>query len=153
MTRIANLIEVARKFCEAFSQNTSKEYSPAPFLGAHAKSLQTVVALAEVLKLLVEKFLSVNFDPRGRYRGRHTSPVDIDVISIKVGSLSLEALLAGQSVIKRVVTSRALRMTKRGYDVLNFTSPEDATEPTRGRDENVDEQEILACDEEGIMEV
>ena len=148
LKRLVNLAEVATKFCVAYTQSSSKEYAPEQFLRSNIDALRAIGSISSLLRLFVRKFMALNLDSRGRLRG-----TAVNLSNINFGSFTLESLIPGNSVVRRIRISCAFRLTEKEFDVLNVMDRvrgnRDGEEPS-GASESRD---IVACEADGIREV
>ena len=107
LKRLVNLVEVATKFCVAYTQSSSKIRSRA-VLRSNVDALRGIRSLSCLLRLLVRKIMALNLDSRGRLRRTAT-----DLSNIMVGYFALESQIFSKSVVRRILIGRELRLTEK----------------------------------------
>ena len=76
-------------------------------MSSNFDALRAIGSLSYLLRLLVRKIMALNLDFRGRLRG-----TAIDLSNIMVGYFALESLSLSNSVVRRILIGRALRLTE-----------------------------------------
>jgi len=129
LRRAMNIAEVALNFCSFFCQC----YSTEAFLRSNKDSLTCVYVVALVFRELVESYIDVRSmrdgdGDKSTLAGTDSEREDNEVgrshlDSIKCGVLKSRALAPSERVVKKLLSSRILRMDEEEFKKLSYGNP------------------------------
>ena len=117
LQRSLNLIDIASKFCVAFSQQAMGTFSVLPFLGAHSGSLKCIFAFAMLLRSIMDSFMEENMVDCSFLAPEDDGPRELEYHGVK-----LDTILPSVSTQRRILSGRCLRLTTDEFEKLSLGS-------------------------------